>query len=478
MTCEYRAGHGSIEAEVNVHSRESNVGARSDLKQLLASVGPLPVAQAAELMLRVCEALAHVHATGSVHGNLSPAKIAITINDDDTMDAAVIASDAVALGAASDDDAWSYLAPEQLRGNDARVNARADLWAVGAILHELLSGERAFSAPTRDELASKIETQQPTPLRNLRRDVPPGMDTLVLYCLEKKPDGRPPSVGHVASALGRFVPADARGAVARIHSILRQHRPSSDPHSSDLAMAASRPNAIITPLGSLFPQRPVWRQRAKLGAAGVGFVVVCGVVGHFLRREPAVSRTVSASAPAAAAPASSVEMIVEEDAIQVLRPDELPAAPVVDVSALPAKRQRTGDVAPSQPAPIAAASSEPTDTAPAEPASSAPGVAPEAVELTEDEGASGGGFDAAAAKASIASAAARAGACHDGTSAPQKALVTITFAPSGEASAVSVTGALSGTPTAACVEQLFRGVTVPAFTGDSVTVSRTVSVGN
>ena len=466
---------------MNVHPRESNVGASSDLKQLLASAGPLPVAQAAELMLRVCEALAHVHATGAVHGSLSPAKIAITINDDDTMDAEVIGSDPGALAAlASDDDAWSYMAPEQLRGNDARVNARADLWAVGAILHELLSGERAFAAPTREELATKIESQQPTPLRNLRRDVPPGMDTLVLYCLEKKPDGRPPSVGHVASALGRFVPADARGAVARIHSILRQHRPSSDPHSTDLAMAASRPSAIVTPLGSLFPSRsPVWRQRVKLGAAGVAFVVTCGVVGHFLRREPPVSRTVSANAPAAAAPVGSVEMIVEEDAIQVLRPDELPAAPVVDVSALPAKPQRTGEVAPSQPAPVAAApASEVTDTAPAEPASSAPGVAPEAVELTEDEGASGGGFDAAAAKASIASAAARASACHDGTSAPQKALVTITFAPSGEASAVSVTGALAGTPTAACVEQLFRGVTVPAFTGDSVTVSRTVSVGN
>lgn len=465
-------------AEVSVHSRESSGGARSDLKQLLASAGPLPVAQAAELMLRVCEALAHVHGSGAFHGSLTPAKIAIAINDDDTIDVEVLASDPSSLGElARDDDAWSYLAPEQLRGNQARIGHRADLWAVGAILHELLTGERAFSAPTREELARKIESQQPTPLRNLRRDVPPGMDTLVLYCLEKSPDGRPPSVGHVASALGRFVPPDARGAVARIHAILRQHRPSSDPHSSDLAMAASRPSAIVTPLSSLLPQRsPVWRQRVKLGVSGLAFVVACGFVGHLFRREPVppVSRTVSANAPAEA-PASSAEMVVEEDAIQVLRPEELPA-PVVDVSALPAKPQRVA--AASRAAPAAAVQRDGSETAPAAPESTAPSVAPEAVELAEDEGASGGEFDAAAARAAITSVAARASACHDGTGPPEKALVTITFAASGEAIAVSVSGALAGTPTGACVEQLFRGVSVPAFTGDSVTVSRTVNVGN
>jgi serine/threonine-protein kinase len=434
-------------------------------------------------MLRVCEALAEIHASGAIHGSLSPAKIVIATDDDGSPELEFLGLLPRLADLPDDDDALSYRSPEQVRG-EARVNARADLWALGAILHELLSGERAFSAPTRQELESAIQGQQPTPLRKLRSDIPPGMDTLVLYCLEKNPDGRPPSVGHVASALGRFVPADARAAVARVHAILRQHRPS-DPRS-DLAMVASRPShdgsaLTVPPLGnSIFAVRSFWTKRATLAVGGFAFVAVCSLVGHLLRRQPApVTRAASSGVQVAANKAAPDDAIIEEDAIQVLRADELPATPIVDVSALPAKPQKSVEPAAAPARPVEAVPTEEADRAPAAQEATAPNVAPEAVELAEEEGASAGtGFDAAAAKAAIGAAAGRASACHDGTSPPEKSLVTITFASSGEASAVTVSGAIAGTPTGACVEQLFRGVTVPAFTGDSVTVSRTVSIGN
>ncbi len=471
---------------MSAHSREGTVGTRSDLKQLLATGGPLPVSQVGTLMLRVCEALAEIHASGGIHGSLSPAKIAIATDTDGSPELEFVGLEpgSPEQPATVDDDALSYLSPEQVRG-DARVNARADLWSVGAILHELVSGERAFSAPTRQELAHAIGAQQPTPLRKLRPDVPPGLDTLVLYCLEKNPDGRPPSVGHVASALGRFVPADARAAVARVHATLRQHRPS-DPRS-DLAMVASRPShdgsaLTLPPLGnSVFASRSFWTKRTTLAVGGFAFVVVCSVIGHLLRREPAptVARPAPSGAQVASGLAAANDPIIEEDAIQVLRADELPATPVVDVSALPAKPQRGAGPGPAPARPLDVVPDDGVEPATATPEAPAPNVAPEAVELAEEEGASTGtGFDAAAAKASIGSAAGRASACHDGTSPPEKSLVTITFAPSGEASAVAVSGAIAGTPTGACVEQLFRGVTVPAFTGDNVTVSRTVRIGN
>jgi hypothetical protein len=434
-------------------------------------------------MLRVCEALAETHASGAIHGSLCPRKLAVATRDDGSLTLAVLDQPSSLAESMTDDDVWPYLAPEQLRG-EVRINTRADLWAVGAILHELLSGERPFTASTPAELAATIESHHATPVSKLRRDVPPGMDTLILYCLEKSPDGRPPSIGHVASALGRLVSADARAAVARIHSILRQQRPS-DPRS-DLAMVASGPahDGSGAPAGgSLFASSSsVLTQRAKLGAAGVAFVVVCGLIGHGLRREPPPANAAagSSASPVVAKPSGSVAPAESED-IQVLRADELPAMHVVDISALPEKRPRSAEVAPAAarepsavPAEVAAADT--TAAAPEPPASS---VVPEAVELAEDDGANGGtGFNAAAAKTAIGSAAARASACHDGTSPPEKSVVTITFAPSGEASHVTATGALAGTPTGACVEQLFRGVSVPAFTGDSVTVSRTVSVGN
>jgi hypothetical protein len=448
---------------VSAHSREGNVGARSDLKQLLTSGGPLPVSQVGALMLRVCEALAEIHASGAIHGSLSPAKVSIATDDDGSPELEFIGLSPGSLDepASDDDEALSYRSPEQIRG-EARVNARADLWALGAILHELLSGERAFSAPTRQELQSAIEGQQPTPLRKLRPDVPAGLDTLVLYCLEKNPDGRPPSVGHVASALGRFV-------------------------APDLAMVASRPShdgsaLTVPPLGhSIFASRSFWTKPATLGVGGLAFVAVCSLIGHLLRREPAapVARPAPSGAQIGTGLTAANDPIIEEDAIQVLRADELPATPVVDVSALPAKPQKGAEAAAAPARPVDAVPSEDGAPAPAAPEGTAPNVAAEAVELAEEEGASTGtGFDAAAAKASIGGAAARASACHDGTSPPEKSLVTITFATSGEASAVTVSGAIAGTPTGACVEQLFRGVTVPAFTGDSVTVSRTVSIGN
>lgn len=437
-------------------------------------------------MLRVCEALAETHASGAIHGALCPRKLAIATRDDGSLALHVLDAAESLAEATADADVWPYLAPEQLRG-EARINARADLWAVGAILHELLSGERPFSAATPAELAALIESHHATPVSKLRRDVPPGMDTLILYCLEKSPDGRPPSIGHVASALGRLVPADARAAVARIHAILRQQRPS-DPRS-DLAMVASGPahdgsGLTTAPVGgSIFASSSsVFVQRAKLGAAGVAFVVVCGLIGHSLRREPPVPNAAAAAsaAPVVAKPGASATPADAEDAIQVLRPDELPAMHVVDISSLPQKPQRSAALTPAAAREPAAAPAEVTEPNPAAaPTAVTSTVVPEAVELAEDDGANAGaGFDAAAAKAAIASAAARASACHDGTSPPEKSVVTITFAPSGEASNVSATGALAGTPTGACVEQLFRGVTVPAFAGDSVTVSRTVSVGH
>jgi hypothetical protein len=471
---------------VSAHSRERDPGAHSSLKQLLSSAGPLPVAQAAELMLRVCEALAETHASGAIHGSLCPRKLAIATRDDGSLTLEVLDDPSSLAESMTDDDVWPYLAPEQLRG-EVRVNARADLWAVGAVLHELLSGERPFTATTPAELAATIESHHATPVSKLRRDVPPGMDTLILYCLEKSPDGRPPSIGHVASALGRLVPAEARAAVARIHSVLRQQRPS-DPRS-DLAMVASGPAHDGSGLtaassgGSIFASSSsVFAQRAKLGAAGLAFVVVCGLIGHSLRRDPPPANAAAgpSAAPVVAKPSGSVAP-AESEEIQVLRADELPAMHVVDISALPEKRQRSAELTPAAAREPAAV---PTEVAAADTTANAPeptpsSVVPEAVELAEDDGATGGtDFNAAAAKSAIASAAARASACHDGASPPEKSVVTITFAPSGEASHVTATGALAGTPTGACVEQLFRGVSVPAFTGDSVTVSRTVSVGN
>jgi eukaryotic-like serine/threonine-protein kinase len=130
----------------------------------------------------------------------------------------VLTQDSVVLGTAS------YMAPEQAAGKSSEIGPGVDVYALGAILYELLTGTPPFEADSWNATVERVLRDEPTPATQLRPDVPRDLETICLKCLEKEPGRRYASARELADDLGRFlesrpvtaVPLDAKERVARL----------------------------------------------------------------------------------------------------------------------------------------------------------------------------------------------------------------------------------------------------------------------
>jgi eukaryotic-like serine/threonine-protein kinase len=199
----------------------------SDLDQLLASQGPLPVALAIDYVLQACDALAEAHALGAVHRDLKPSNLFLAKGHDGR--AAIKVLDfGIAKAKSGPGPSLTqtgaaigtpyYMAPEQLVG--ARdVDARADVWALGATLYQLLTGRLPFEGTTLAEVHVAILKNEPYELRAHRPDLPPAVDAAVMACLRKEPDHRCPSVASLAAALAPYASSSAQATAARLTGV-------------------------------------------------------------------------------------------------------------------------------------------------------------------------------------------------------------------------------------------------------------------
>jgi WD40 repeat protein/tRNA A-37 threonylcarbamoyl transferase component Bud32 len=178
---------------------------------------PQPPRQAALLVRTLAEAVHHAHGKGVIHRDLKPANILLTeegtpkINDFGLArqpDQDLTASGAV-LGTPS------YMAPEQAGGDRRQVGPAADVYALGAILYEMLTGRPPFRGADVMETLVQVRTQEPVPPARLNPQVPRDLDTVCLKCLEKEPRQRYGSAGELGDDLERFLgglPVRARPA--------------------------------------------------------------------------------------------------------------------------------------------------------------------------------------------------------------------------------------------------------------------------
>ncbi|MCH0538152.1 protein kinase [Streptomyces sp. MUM 203J] len=170
---------------------------------------PLPVSWAVAVAAQVATVLSHAHEVPVIHRDLKPGNVLVardgTVKVLDFGIAAILRTDATKLTATGSPIGTSqYMAPEQVRGG--RVTPRTDLYALGCVLHELLSGRVLFQADSELALMYQHVTEDPTPLRHLRPEVPAALEELVLHLLRKAPETRPADVQEVYERLRPFLP--------------------------------------------------------------------------------------------------------------------------------------------------------------------------------------------------------------------------------------------------------------------------------
>ena len=181
------------------------------LRELLAT-GPLPPSKAIEYAVQIAGGLAAAHGRGIVHRDLKPANVFVTSDGRLKIldfglaklvgaDAPVGPYDATRVSATATQagrmlGTLGYMAPEQVRGQT--VDHRADIFALGCVLHEMLAGVRAFVRDSAAETIAAILSEDPDPLP---RSVPGPLRSVVRRCLQKRPDDRFQSARDVGFAL-------------------------------------------------------------------------------------------------------------------------------------------------------------------------------------------------------------------------------------------------------------------------------------
>ncbi len=199
--------------------------------------GPLPLDQFLKIGIEICEGLEKAHRSGVVHRDLKPGNTMLTKNGTKLMDfglakAIPTATASPALTTGFDTPAtdqpltaqgtvvgtFQYMSPEQVEGREA--DARSDIFSLGAVLYEMITGKRAFEGKTPLSVASAILEKDPPPIRSIKPMSPPALDHAIRRCLAKDREGRWQTardlgfelkwVGETALEVGATVPIGAR----------------------------------------------------------------------------------------------------------------------------------------------------------------------------------------------------------------------------------------------------------------------------
>ena len=175
------------------------------LRDLLDREKQLPVEEAVRIASEVASALDYAHRHGVIHRDIKPENILLHDGQALVADFGIALAASKAGGSRMTETGMSlgtphYMSPEQAMG-DRELTAKSDVYALGATLYEMLSGEPPFSGPTAQAIVAKVMTDDPRPLTELRRSVPPEVDAACLQALEKLPADRFASAAEFAQAL-------------------------------------------------------------------------------------------------------------------------------------------------------------------------------------------------------------------------------------------------------------------------------------
>jgi eukaryotic-like serine/threonine-protein kinase len=198
-----------------------------DLQTILNDRRRLPVREAVEYLLQACEAIAEAHGAGIVHRDLKPANLFVTHRTDGSPCVKILdfgISKVTSLTGGRDQTVTNtaaivgsplYMSPEQMKASK-NVDRRTDIWSLGVILQEVVSGLPSFVAETTAELCALVLTAPPTPLRETFPEAPAGLAAIIERCLRKPADERYANIAELAHALEPFGPDSVKVSVERI----------------------------------------------------------------------------------------------------------------------------------------------------------------------------------------------------------------------------------------------------------------------
>ena len=284
-----------------------------DLAKEIAG-GALSVERAVEFALHACEALGEAHSLGIVHRDVKPSNLFVAerFGGRESLKVLDFGVSKWLLSAADHDTPQvtteggavgtpAFASPEQLTRPET-IDGRTDIWALGVVLYQALSGALPFKADTIPALYSQIISGEPTPFPS-DQGVPPGLVAVLTRCLERDPKDRYQSMLELARALVPFAPARAHGIVESLATLAHQ---SSARATSGLnepvvsSLSTTLEFSQVTPDASAAgtPERAPRRSQGRW----LGGLLVLGGIGVLLLLALREQGPVRGSSPATAAP--------------------------------------------------------------------------------------------------------------------------------------------------------------------------------
>ncbi len=343
-----------------------------DLGAMLLRTGTLSVDQAVEFVIQACEALAEAHAAGLVHRDIKPENLFLTVRRDgwatvkllDFGISKIIDAETISTTLRRHVDTRDllgtphYMAPETVRSSKD-AGPRSDLWSMGVVLYELLSGRLPFKGATVPEVSAAIIETDPDALSSLRADLVPELVEVVHWCLAKQPELRVTSAAELALQLLPFAPRRSRAVVERMQSLARAQGelfeiPQSafppPPAVPPMPPVPDMPTSVMAPVeNSVTMAAEEAPQRSRLGwwllSAAAAFAIGGTITWMTIR-----TKGEAAAAPSATSTAAST--VLAPEVLETSEPADAQPAPAPAPAEPDAQPQAPTTDAPPRPQPV------------------------------------------------------------------------------------------------------------------------------